>query len=133
MWENETLERARQAFADQFEAGEPMVVYRRKSKGDPVALTVWERDALIFDFNRRVGWLYAALIGLVVLIMLGAWVAATVLRLRLNVVGIALVLGPIAAAYLLAERWIWNAPQRLIARRGALTGEVEQKAASPEL
>ena len=125
MWENETLERARQAFADQFEAGEAMVVYRRKSKGDPVALTVWERDALIFEFNRRVGWLYAALIGLVVLIMLGAWVAATVLRLRLNVVGIALVLGPIAAAYLLAERWIWNAPQRLIVRRGGVAVATE--------
>ncbi len=131
MWENETLERARQAFAGQFETGEAIVVYRRRSKGDPVTLTVWERDALIYDFDRRVTWLYLGLIALVVLIMLGAWTLAMVLRARPNVLGVALMLGPIALAYVLAERWIWNAPQRLLARRGegASSGAEEGAAA----
>jgi len=121
MWENETLERARTAFADQFVLADAGVVYRRRTKGEPVMLTVWERDALLHEFGRRVAWLHAALIVLVVLVMLGAWAGATVLHVRPTLIGLALVLGPIALAHVLLERWIWNAPQRLIARRGANT------------
>jgi hypothetical protein len=126
--ETESLERAREAFADQFVQTGETVFYRRRGKGEPVAVSVWERDALIHDFNRRIGDLYKALVLLVMAILIVVSALVWAIHVKPDLLGVVLVLGPVALAHLAIERWIWDAPQRLIAARASAEGRTSSAA-----
>lgn len=117
MRDTEALQRARQAFADQFEAADDGVVYRRRGKGEPVAMTAWERDVLIDDFNRRIGDLYLAAVVLIAVVLALAGAGVAMFRLRPTLPAVALILAPAGLAYFGLDAWIWAAPRRLIAKR----------------
>lgn len=130
MRETEGLQQARQAFADQFEQAGDVVFYRRRGRGEPVAVSVWERDALISDFDRRIGHLYMGLTGLVMVILAVVAIAAVLLHQRPSLPVVALVLGPVALAYALLQHWLWDAPLRMVRRRGAVGAAAEPPPAS---
>ena len=117
MRDTEALQQARQAFADQFETVGEGIVYRRRGRGAPMAMTVWERDALVHDFNRRIGDLYLAAVVLVAVILGLAGAGVTMLHLRPTLPAVALVLALAGLAYLGLQAWIWEAPRRLSAKR----------------
>ncbi len=126
VWDNRALELTREAFAGQFEQAGDTIIYRWRSKGEPMALTDWDRDALIQEFNRRLYKLYLALNILTLVVTMVLWIvfmrvsqeSMILPHLRLTLIWGAIVLGPIFLGYFLVLRWIWDAPRRLIAQWG---------------
>jgi apolipoprotein N-acyltransferase len=117
MLDTESLRRLRIAFAAQFEEKGGTVTFRRRGKGEPVAISVWERDALTYDFNRRMGVLYVGMIVLLIVILLAAAASGILLHARLTLIGVIAVMGPAVFLYSAAQAWLWDAPRRQIAAR----------------
>jgi tetratricopeptide (TPR) repeat protein len=116
-------DRARQAFADQFEQDGSGFVYRRSQKGEAIKVSATERDRFIDEFNRNLGrasWIIY--VGLT--LVLGGIIAVSMLTgSGLSKVGIFAGIGVVMIPYIAYYRWAWAAPAREIAGRVPIAGE----------
>jgi len=119
MWDTETLQRARQAFAAQFEERDGVVTFRKRGKGDPATISGWDRDALIYDFNRRANNVYLVAAVVLIVILIAGAACGLLFHARLTLVGVIAVMAPVVFLYSAVNAWVWDAPRRLIASRAA--------------
>jgi hypothetical protein len=74
MFNNPHLDRARQAFADQFSGDEHGFIYRKHQKGVPIRVSRLERDGFVAAFNKRVRYaMWSIVPGTIGLVLLLVW------------------------------------------------------------
>ena len=120
---NDSWNKARQAFADQFEKYGNGFVYRRSQKGEAIPVSAEEREQFIDEFNRNIRRGYWILVAATVLI-LGATIFFSVLRnvdLSEGVIVVSVLAAMIPS--LAYNRWLWTAPARALAGRTPVARE----------
>jgi tetratricopeptide (TPR) repeat protein len=116
-------DRARQAFADQFEQDGSGFVYRRSQKGEAIRVSAEEHDRFIGEFNsnlRRANWIIY--VGLT--LVLGGIIALSLLSgSDLSEAAIFIGIGAVMIPYVAYYRWAWAAPARELAGRTPIAVE----------
>lgn len=113
------LLRYRRRFASRFSQNDGTIVYRRKPTSPPIKLSPEERDYLVGQFDRHMGWaiggvFIGALLALAIAVLL-----SDVLKMNINTPTTLLIVATIPAPAIAIGIWAWNAPTRLLVGRTA--------------
>lgn len=126
LFENEGLERSRQMFVDQFESSGKKILYRKRGKGAPIAVTADERDRFIKNYESDRSRLMTYLLVGMVLGVVAIFAFIPIAKLNGFVLGMGLTIAALAFA-IPYSYWMWSAPDRELKGR-PVEGEPLSKA-----